>query len=368
MYYLLGQDYKTRAKPMMTGKGGHRAQRWQRHGQGFVAEEDTYFEDEWDLDEVDEKGYYEEFDEYTEPDYVEEPYSYEEPIFYEMDEAEGAGEADPQLEEAYATYLDARRQFANLKAARGYYPIVALAPGNDGASQMPMQRPSKGKGGSPRRKGKGKGKGFRGQPPQKGSAKSRANAFLDQKCLRCGSTEHMPSSYPRSTSSTRTFTTPSSSPSKKHKADGSGLMVRDLSVENPVDAPPRLGEQGGYGIQDSGASSVVVGHNVLMQYIDYMYGRGAPIEMFRFLATNKTFGFGSDATRRADWSCRLPVWIEGQHGFMECFVVEGNTPLLVGRPLLQAFRVQINYDTKQQSVLGSPWRPIVIGERGEMIH
>ena len=110
----------TRANPMMTGKGGHRALRWQRHGQGFVAEEDTYFEDEWDFDEVDEEGYYEEFDEYTEPDYVEEPYSYEEPIFYEMDEAEGAAEADPQLEEAYAAYLDARRQFANLKAARGY--------------------------------------------------------------------------------------------------------------------------------------------------------------------------------------------------------------------------------------------------------
>ena len=367
MYYLLGQDYKTRANPMMTGKGGHRAQRWQRHGQGFVAEEDTYFEDEWDFDEVDEEGYYEEFDEYTEPDYVEEPYSYDEPIFYEMDEAEGAGEADPQLEEAYAAYLDARRQFANLKAARGYYPVVALAPGNDGPSQMPMQRPSKGKGkgGSPRRKGKGKGKGYRGPPPQKGSAKNRANAFLDQKCLRCGSTEHMTSSCPRSTSSTRTSTTPSSSPSKKHKADGSGLMVRDLSVDNPGNAPPRLGEQGCYGIQDSGASSVVVGHNILMQYVDYMYGRGAPIEMFRFLATNKTFGFGGDATRRADWSCRLPVWIEGQHGFMECFVVEGNTPLLVGRPLLQAFRVQINYDTKQQSVLGSPWRPIVIGERGE---
>ena len=238
MYYLLGQDYKTRSNPMATGKGG-RVQRWQRYGQGFAAEEDTYFEDEWDLDEIDEDGYYEEGDEYMEQDYVEEPYSYEDPIFYEMDEAEGSGEVDPQLEEAYAAYLDARRQFANLKAARGYYPVVALAPGSDGPSQMPVPRQSKGKGkgGSPRRKGKGKGKGFRGQPPQKGNAKSRANAFLDQKCLRCGSTEHMTSACPRTPSSTRSSTTPSSSPSKKHKADGSGLMVRDFEHGQPYRCP-----------------------------------------------------------------------------------------------------------------------------------
>ena len=229
---------------------------------------------------------------------------------------------------------------------------------------MPRPPKGKGKGKSPRRKGKGKG--FRGPPPQKGTAKNRANAFLDQRCFRCGSTEHLSSACPKPySSSTRSSTTPSSSPAKKHKTDGTGLMVRDLGVTDGHGPPPRLGEQGCYGIQDSGASSVVVGHNNLMKYIDYMVGRGVPLEMFRFLATNKTFGFGGDTTRRSDWSCRLPVWIEGQHGFMECFVVEGSTPLLVGRPLLQAFRVQINYDTTQQSVLGSPWRDVVIGERGE---
>ena len=142
-------------------------------------------------------------------------------------------------------------------------------------------------------------------------------------------------------------------------------MVRDLTMDSPERPPPRLGSQGCFGIQDSGASSAVVGHNVLMHYIDYMSGRGVPSDKFLFLATNKTFGFGGDTMRRSDWSCRLPVWIEGQHGFLECFVVEGNTPLLIGRPLLQVFKVQINYNTTQQSVLGSPWRDVIVGERGE---
>ena len=369
MYYLLGQDYKTRVQPMMGGKG--RPHRWQRSGHGYVAEEDVYYDDEWDyVDDNDEDAYYEELDggSYAEAEAYEDPYAYEESALYETEDGDYQDDGDPQLEEAYAAYLDARRQFANIKAARGYYPVVALAPGSDGpstSSQMPRSPKGKGKGGFPRRKGKGKGKG-RGSPPQKGSAKSRAQTVMDQRCFRCGATDHLSSSCPKPpSSSTRASTTPSSSPSKKHKIDGSGLMVRDLTTDDAGGPIPRFGSQGCFGIQDSGASSVVVGHNILMQYIDYMYGRGVPADMFRFLATNKTFGFGGDTTRRSDWSCRLPVWIEGQHGFMECFVVDGSTPLLVGRPLLQAFRVQINYDTSQQSVMGSPWRNVVSGERGE---
>ena len=118
-----------------------------------------------------------------------------------------------------------------------------------------------------------------------------------------------------------------------------------------------------YGIQDGGASSAVVGHNVLMDYVDLMFLRGE----FMFLATNKVFGFGGDARRQSDWSCRLPVWIEGKHGFMECFVVAGNTPLLVGRPLLKALEVQMNYTTTQFSVLGSPWKDVTIGDKGEYL-
>ena len=43
-------------------------------------------------------------------------------------------EAEQQYEDAYATYLDARRQMAYLKAARGFYPVVALA---DNSMQTP---------------------------------------------------------------------------------------------------------------------------------------------------------------------------------------------------------------------------------------
>eukprot|EP00435_Cladocopium_sp_Y103_P050416 s121_g15.t1 len=93
----------------------------------------------------------------------------------------------PSLEEAYASYLDARRHFAQMKAARGYFPVVALADtGHSMAAGSQSPRPPKGKS-----KGKGKVKGKpsyrQANPPQRGSASSRANAT---RCLRCGRVGH----------------------------------------------------------------------------------------------------------------------------------------------------------------------------------
>ena len=339
LYYLLGQDYKTKMMNPSKGIGRHGA-RWNRAGHhGYYMDEEAYqLEDDGDGADYDEEYFYEDEEHFeaVDDESYEETY-YQDGSYFETEEYEGMSDGDPQLEEAYATYLDARRQFANLKAARGYCPVVALAPGigNDQASMSPSSqgpRPPKGKGkgfGACRPKGKGKGKKG-GYVAQKGSAKSRASSFLDQKCLRCGSTDHMTSACPKSPNTGR-GSNQSSSPAKRQKSDGHGLMVKDENVTESLGIP-KMSEQGCYGIQDGGASSVVVGHNVLMQFIDLMYLRGVPPEKFKFLATNKTFGFGGDARRQSDWSCRLPVWIEGKHGFMECFIVEGNTPLLVGRP------------------------------------
>ena len=374
LYYLLGQDYKTKMMNPSKGIGRH-GSRWNRAGHhGYYMDEEAYqLEDDGDGADYDEEYFYEDEEHYeaVDDEAYEETY-YQDGSYFETEEYEGTSDGDPQLEEAYATYLDARRQFANLKAARGYYPVVALAPGigNDQASMSPSSqgpRPPKGKGkgfGSRRPKGKGKGKKG-GYVAQKGSAKSRASSFLDQKCLRCGSTDHMTSACPKSSHAGRS-SNQSSSPAKRQKSDGHGLMVKDENVLEPLGIP-KMSEQGCFGIQDGGASSVVVGDNVLMQFIDLMYLRGVPPEKFKFLATNKTFGFGGDARRQSDWSCRLPVWIEGKHGFMECFIVEGNTPLLVGRPLLKALEIHMNYTTSQFSALGSPWKPLTIGGKGEYL-
>lgn len=104
--------------------------------------------------------------------------------YYQNDE--NSGDFDGALEEAYAAYLDARRQFANLRAARGYYPVVALAPDASPSSSGQQHPVSPGHGkGKMKSRGKGKSKGSsskgRGKssnPPRKGSPASRATAYF----------------------------------------------------------------------------------------------------------------------------------------------------------------------------------------------
>eukprot|EP00435_Cladocopium_sp_Y103_P067059 s369_g29.t1 len=366
MYFLLGQDYKGKATDTTSRWKNNKAYgRWSNRSYGYTAEEiydmdEPYMEDyayhQWDdADYEDEQ-----------PEDYEEPYNEDAYDAQDYDETEFPDESygeDAPLEEAYASYLDARRHFAQLKAARGYFPVVALADGGGqsmaAGSQAP--RPPKGKG-----TGKGKVRGKpsyrQSNPPQRGSAASRANAT---RCLRCGQVGHWAANCTNSPSKSSPAPSTTSSPTKKAKTD-SAMMVRDLAKQLPTGVP-LLGPSGLYGIQDGGASSVVCGHEVLMKIIDHMKSRGVPVERFLFAATNKLFGFGGDANRQADWSVRLPVYIEGQAGYIETFIVEGNTPLLIGRPILQALNIKIDYNLNKVSIQDGDWKDATMGEKGEYL-
>ena len=89
---------------------------------------------------------------------------------------------------------------------------------------------------------------------------------------------------------------------------------------------------------------MVCGHEALMNIIEYMYGKGVPLERYTFHPTTKLFGFGGDGMRKAEWTVRLPVYVNGASGLIECFLVGGSTPLLVGRPILKALKVKVDWD------------------------
>ena len=67
----------------------------------------------------------------------------------------------------------------------------------------------------------------------------------------------------------------------------------------------------------------------------------------------------------AQWTVHMPVCVQGRLGRAEAFVVSGSTPLLIGRPILKAMKIQLNFVEDTMSVNGSPWKKIVMGPRGE---
>ena len=371
MFLLFGQDYRRASNEPSRGFRGRGVPRWNgRKGHtAYAVADDAAVEDEYeyDLDEIYATEEYEafEYDHGTDdpgaPWENEELYwqedQWDEAAYYEQTEDAAP---DDEYEEVYATYLDARRRFADLKAARGFWPVYAVPPSSSSptTSTSPSYVPSKGK----PTKGKGKGgksKGKGGQRPffQKGSATQRASSAAV--CLRCGQPGHYSDACPNPSSKS---STPggSHSPVKKAKTTESYVYM----VNTYVDAGnPRALR----GTLDNGASSVLIGHNTLMKNLKILNDAGRDLRHLCFRPVDKTFHFGGDASSRSEWSLHLPVNIGGSFGRTQVFVIPGDTPFLLGRPVLKHFKIQIDYAADKISIHGGPWTSTTKGPREEYL-
>ena len=194
MFAILGQDYK--------GGGNLLRDLWNRSNSGKGR---SYFagDDEDNQDWDDEGAYYEEDD----ACYMNEGETLDETwwenfdadaAYYQDDYEEPEFEFDPgKYDEAYASYVDARKRFNDLKLSRGFLRVVALqdAPSS---SSTPSQRPFKGMGKGKKGEGKGKSKStfrYDKAPAKQPDPKGRGRSALAAACVRCGSTYHKTAQY-----------------------------------------------------------------------------------------------------------------------------------------------------------------------------
>ena len=368
MFLILGQDHKSAVShDRKWHKGGHRS------GKGYAAyyEED---DDVWDEDEGEEVYWGEGWEDNEYPGDYEQEYVDE----FDQDAAYYQGEEGYEVtpesydveayDTAYAAYQDARKRFTDLKLARGYLPVVALADpaaGNlsPGVSQAPV---SPGRGGSPKgggKKGKGKGSGFRKgkgkgatyrytpAPPKKADPRGRAASAI---CLRCGQVGHTTASCPIPAKQGVKRSSPTESMANHEEAM---VIFVDIHGQERVDCA----------MMDPGASAFLCGYGPMKRYINYLQDLGFPLHLLEFHRVRRKFHLGGDGESWSNWSIRLPMFIKGQFGKVQVFLLRGETPMLCGRPIIEALGIDIGFAKRRYRFDEGHWQDALLGLHGEYL-
>ena len=374
MYAILGQDYK--------GGGQSVNSRWQRpfnstgKGRGYFAGDDNAADLTWDnpsaewepedegtyyLDDEQGDEWYDEFDD--DAAYFQE----------ECDTQEHDGEFDvSEYDEAYATYTDARKRFNDLKMSRGFLPVVALQDQSSTATSSQAPRPQFGKGyGSgfgKGKKGKSKGKGksstyrYNKPPHKQADPKGRARSALAPACMRCGSTAH------------RTAQCNAQSSTPKPSTTGSGKRQAVESVATLADEQSMVIFEDSYGRErpdcamlDPGASSFLMGSGPLIRYVHHLKQLGFDTNDLQLNRCERTFHFGGDHQKVSTWTCKLPFYINNTYGVVQGFVLKGETPMLIGRPVIQALEMTIDFSQQRLKFGDHPWQQAVLGKHEEYL-
>ena len=120
-------------------------------------------------------------------------------------------------------------------------------------------------------------------------------------------------------------------------------------------------------IQDQGASSFLAGSEYILRYLKWLEVQGYPMNTISFKKCNKSFRFGGDADGHARWMVELPVHFANISGRMQCFIVFGATPMLLGRPVLEQLGAVVDFGSGKMRILGGRWTEIERGKQDAML-
>eukprot|EP00435_Cladocopium_sp_Y103_P044915 s79_g12.t1 len=209
-----------------------------------------------------------------------------------------------EFDRAYAAYADSKRQLNQLRISRGFFPVVAIAGGQQlqiGVSASGSNSPSR-PGSSKGKKGKGKGKskskGSKGpSSPKKGmsSIKERGDSMAAMICLRCGAFDHMAANCPTKSSG--------NSPGKKRPANATDNIQNFVGMAQHVisDSNNWVTMDSDACIQDGGASIFLAGSEYVLRYLKWLELIGFDVGNLHFKCCDKSFKFGGDGESVSRW-------------------------------------------------------------------
>ena len=337
MNFILGQDSRLDTRWARTKADAFYQDELPDDGPDFYEDEElAYWQEEGDHSQPwpDEGEDYYDYDPGPQPDDV-----------FDVDE----------FDEIYASYTDAKSKLNNLRVSRGFYPVVALVD-RGGNNAVRQGGAGKGRGKARRDKGRGRGTGGKQGPvsPKGSTAKARGQQAVGRQiCLRCGQAGHWARNCPQAGAD------------KKRKIDGGDdevMMVAETYNLNDDDLEEETNNRA---MQDGGAASVLGSATAIRSYLRYLLEKGVDLSAIPCFRCSKGFRFGNSATGGSRHCLLLPLTLEGRKLQILTYVIEGNAPLLFGRPLLKQLGVVVDYEKEKMKVRNGQWQEIPLGPRGE---
>ena len=86
-----------------------------------------------------------------------------------------------------------------------------------------------------------------------------------------------------------------------------------------------------------------------------------------FKRCDKNFKFGGDGEGHSGWMCQIPVNLGGSVGRIQCFVIFGATPILLGRPILEFLQAVVDFGGRRMKLMGGDWQEIKKGKHDSML-
>ena len=181
-------------------------------------------------------------------------------------------------------------------------------------------------------------------------------------CLRCGQPGHFAVNCPLPSKS-QGSSSPKSQGTKRAATESVAMLENaHVTFQDQTGA-----ERPDVTMLDPGASAYLSGYGPVRRYLDFLRQQGYPVGDVKFFRCRHKFHFGGDGESWSHWAVELPMCIGGNHGRAQVFLLAGETPLLCGRPIIEALGIIMDFEKKQLKLRDGPWRPATIGLHGEYL-
>ena len=126
-------------------------------------------------------------------------------------------------------------------------------------------------------------------------------------------------------------------------------------------------ERPGCAMLDPGAPSFLTGSGLLIRCVNHLRQLGYDTNKLQLQRCHRVFHFGGDHQKVISWGAKVPVYLNGQHGLIQCFVLSGETPILIGRPVIRASDMTIDFSQQKVKFGDADWQDAILGRHEEYL-